>query len=79
MKAKAKLLIEAKQRARDEFNNLPFEIRNKLANGYDRLLEISALIQKGDSLNMAYLKKRKVELESWLLEWYNDLGKPQKE
>lgn len=77
MKDKVELLKEAKQRARDEFNNLPFEIRKKLANGYDRLIEITALIQEGDRLNMAYLKKRKSELESWLLEWYGEIDKPE--
>ena len=77
MNDKVELLKKAKQRARDEFNNLPFEIRKKLANGYDRLLEITALIQTGDRLNMAYLKNRKAELESWLLEWYGEIDKPE--
>ena len=79
MKDKAELLKEAKQRATDEFNNLPFEIRKKLANGYDRLIEVTALIQKGDKLNMAALKERRVNLERWLLEWYEEIKNAKKQ
>ena len=63
---------QAKEAARNTFNSLPFETRKKLANGYDRLLEVELLLSKGDNLSMATIKKRKRELEQWLLEWYNE-------
>lgn len=63
---------QAKEAARNTFNSLPFETRKKLANGYERLLEVELLLSKGDSLSMATIKKRKRELEQWLLEWYNE-------
>lgn len=62
----------AKEAARNTFNSLPFETRVKLANGYDRLLEVELLLHKGDNLCLAALKKRKQELEKWLVEWYNE-------
>ena len=65
-------IIQAKEAALNTFNSLPFETRKKLANGYDRLLEIELLLGKGDNLSMATIKKRKRELEQWLLEWYNE-------
>lgn len=63
---------QAKEAAANTFNSLPFETRKKLANGYDRLLEVELLLGKGDNLSMATIKKRKRELEQWLLEWYNE-------
>lgn len=63
---------QAKEAALNTFNSLPFETRKKLANGYDRLLEVELLLSKGDNLSMATIKKRKRELEQWLLEWYNE-------
>ena len=63
---------QAKEAAQNTFNSLPFETRKKLANGYDRLLEVELLLGKGDNLSMATIKKRKRELEQWLLEWYNE-------
>ena len=63
---------QAKEAARNTFNSLPFETRKKLANGYDRLLEVELLLSKGDNLSMGTIKKRKRELEQWLLEWYNE-------
>ena len=63
---------QAKEAARNTFNSLPFETRKKLANGYERLLEVELLLSKGDSLSMGTIKKRKRELEQWLLEWYNE-------
>ena len=63
---------QAKEAARNTFNSLPFETRKKLANGYDRLSEVELLLSKGDNLSMATIKKRKRELEQWLLEWYNE-------
>lgn len=63
---------QAKEAALNTFNSLPFETRKKLANGYDRLLEVELLLGKGDNLSMATIKKRKRELEQWLLEWYNE-------
>ena len=64
------ILQKARELAREEFNSLPFEIRKKLANGYDRLLELDLLLSSGDSLCMLTLKDRKREVEDWLLEWY---------
>ena len=63
---------QAKEAARNTFNSLPLEERKKLANGYERLSEIELLLSKGDNLSMAAIKKRKLELEQWLLEWYNE-------
>ena len=63
---------QAKEAAQNTFNSLPFEVRKKLANGYDRLLEVELLLGKGDNLSMATIKKRKRELEQWILEWYNE-------
>jgi hypothetical protein len=63
---------QAKEAARNTFNSLPLEERKKLANGYERLSEVELLLSKGDNLSMAYIKKRKRELEKWLLEWYNE-------
>lgn len=63
---------QAKEAARNNFNSLPFETRKKLANGYERLLEVEMLLSKGDNLSMATIKKRKKELEQWILEWYNE-------
>lgn len=63
---------QAKEAARNTFNSLPFEERKKLANGYERLLEVELLLSKGDNLSVATIKKRKRELEQWILEWYNE-------
>ena len=63
---------QAKEAAQNTFNSLPFETRKKLANGYDRLLEVELLLGKGDNLSIATIKKRKKELEQWLLEWYKE-------
>lgn len=63
---------QAKEVAQNTFNSLPFETRKKLANGYERLLEVELLLGKGDNLSMAIIKKRKRELEQWILEWYNE-------
>ena len=63
---------QAKEAARNTFNSLPLEERKKLANGYERLSEVELLLSKGDNLSMATIKKRKQELEQWLLEWYNE-------
>lgn len=65
-------ILQAKEAARNTFNSLPLEERKKLANGYERLSEIELLLSKGDNLSMATIKKRKRELEKWLLEWYNE-------
>ena len=65
-------IMQAKEAARNTFNSLPLEERKKLANGYERLSEIELLLNKGDNLSMATIKKRKRELENWLLEWYNE-------
>lgn len=62
----------AKRFAAESFNSLPFETRKKLANGYDRLLEVELLLSKGDYLSLANIKKRKQELEEGLLKWYNE-------
>lgn len=63
---------QAKEAAFNTFNSLTFETRKKLANGYERLLEVELLLSKGDNLSMAAIKKRKRELEQWLLEWYKE-------
>lgn len=63
---------QAKEAARNTFNSLPLEERKKLANGYERLSEVELLLNKGDNLSMATIKKRKRELENGLLEWYNE-------
>ena len=65
-------ITQAKEAARNTFNSLPLEERKKLANGYERLSEVELLLSKGDNLSMATIKKRKLELEQWLLEWYNE-------
>lgn len=67
-----KLVDLAKNAARDAFNAQPYEVRKKLANGYDRLHEINLLLSKGDSLNMRFIKERKRNLEEWLLDWYKE-------
>lgn len=73
MKKKDKdIIYQAKKAATDYFNSLPFEIRKKLANGENRLHEIEILLSKGDRLSLADVKKRKRELENWLLEWYKE-------
>lgn len=66
------LVKMAVKAATDAFNAQPFEIRKKLANGYDRLHEINLLLSKGDSLNMRFIKERKRNLEEWLLDWYKE-------
>lgn len=71
-KERKEILLQAKRKAEDTFNSLPFETRKQLANGYDRLLEVELLLGRGDNLSIAYLKKRKQELEEWLLEWYKE-------
>ena len=63
------LVKSAKQLARDTFNAQPFDQRKIFANPYDRLIEIEALLEKGDNLSMSYIKNRKRQLEEWLLEW----------
>lgn len=65
-------IMRAKEAARNTFNSLPLEERQKLANNYERLSEVELLLSKGDNLSMAYIKKRKRELENGLLEWYNE-------
>jgi len=70
-------LVLAKKKATEAFNSLPFETRKSLANGYERLLEINVLLHKGDSLSIAFIKKRKYELEQWLLDWYKEQTKEQ--
>lgn len=65
-------ITQAKEAARNTFNSLPLEERKKLANGYERLSEVELLLSKGDNLSIATIKKRKRELEQWLLEWYNE-------
>ena len=66
------IIKQAKEAAQNTFNSLPFDTRKKLANGYERLLEVEMLLSKGDNLSMATIKKRKKELEQWILEWYNE-------
>ena len=63
---------KAREMATNTFNSLPYETRSKLANGYERLLEVELLLSKGDKLSHATIKKRKRELEQWLLEWYKE-------
>lgn len=66
-------ILKAKRLATDLFNELPFETRQKLANPADRLTEIEILLSKGDSLCLAYIKKRKKALEEWLIDWYKEI------
>ena len=70
-KERKELLLKAKRLATESFNSLPFETK-KLANGYNRLSEVELLLSKGDNLSMITIKKRKRELEQWLLKWYNE-------
>lgn len=65
-------IMHAKEAATNTFNSLPFETRSKLANGYERLMEVEILLSKGDNLCLAMIKKRKRELENWLLSWYKE-------
>lgn len=65
-------ISKAKELATDMFNELPFETRKKLANPMDKLIEIEILLNNGDSLCLAYIKKRKKELEEWLMDWYKE-------
>ena len=65
---------KAMNAATDFFNELPFETRKKLANPADRLREINILLSYGDRLSIYHLKKRKKELEEWMLEWYKEEG-----
>ncbi len=55
---------QAKEAALNTINSLPFETRKKLANGYERLLEIELLLGKGDNLSIATIKKRKRNLNN---------------
>lgn len=41
---------KAMEMATNTFNSLPYETRSKLANGYERLLEVELLLSKGDKL-----------------------------
>lgn len=66
------VIKQAKEKARNTFNSLPYETRAMLANGYDRLLEVELLLSKGDNFSISILKKRKCELEKWLLDWYKE-------
>lgn len=75
MTNKKELVLLAKQKATETFNSLPFETRKNLANGYNRLLEIELLLSKGENLSIAFIKKRRYELEQWLLEWYQEQTK----
>lgn len=59
MKQEEKLVL-AKKKATEAFNSLPFETRKSLANGYERLLEIELLLSRGDNLNVAFIKKKKI-------------------
>lgn len=68
-------LKEANELARTIFNSMPYEQRKRLGAPDDRLREINALIEKGDYLSMAHLKKRKKELEDWLIDWYKEICK----
>lgn len=72
MKFSKEEISKAKRLATDLFNELPFETRKKLVNPADRLNEIEILLGKGDSLCLAYIKKRKKELEEWLMDWYKE-------
>lgn len=65
-------ITKAKNLATDMFNELPYETRKKLANPAESLWEIDMLLHKGDSLCMADIKKRKKELEEWLMDWYEE-------
>lgn len=65
-------IFKAKELARQNFNALPYETRKKLSNPFDRLIEVEALLQKGDNLSLAAIKRRKKNLEDWLLEWYRE-------
>ena len=69
------MLKEANELARTLFNSMPYEQRKRLGAPDDRLREINALIEKGDYLSMAHLKKRKKELEDWLIDWYKEICK----
>lgn len=71
-KERKELLLQAKRLASESFNSQPFETRKKLANGYERLLEVELILGRGDNLSIAYIKKRKQELEEWLLKWYKE-------
>lgn len=73
------IIKHAKEAARNTFNSLPFETRSILANGYERLIEVELLLSKGDNLCLVMLKKRKRELEKWLLDWYNENKNKMKE
>lgn len=72
---KKTMLKEANELARTIFNSMPYEQRKRLGAPDDRLREINALIEKGDYLSMAHLKKRKKELEDWLIDWYKEICK----
>ena len=71
-KERKETISKAKELARQNFNQLPFEKRKKLANPFDRLIEIEALLQKGENLSMATIRNRKKVLEDWLIEWYRE-------
>ena len=66
-------ISKAKRLALGVFADIPFETRQKVVNPADRLNEIEILLSKGDSLCLAYIKKRKKELEEWLMDWYKEL------
>lgn len=72
MKYTKEEISKAKRLATNMFNELPFETRQKLVHPADRLTEIEILLSKGDSLCLAHIKKRKKELEEWLMDWYKE-------
>ena len=49
---------QAKETALNTFNLLPFETRKKVANGYDRLLEVELLLGKGDNIKLLVIFKK---------------------
>lgn len=69
-------LIKAFELSRSNFNSLPFETREKLASPYERLLEVEIAIDMAKQ-HLEKLKRRKRELNQWLLDWYHKQNKEQ--
>lgn len=64
-------LSRAYECARDTFNSLPLETRKKSSSPIDRISENEIAIKIAEKYLME-LKKRRTELNDWLIEWYRE-------
>lgn len=78
MKHNADELKKAEELYRNNFNNLPIEMRKALASPYNRWLENELAIKQAEK-HLADMKKRRGELEDWMIDWYREQNKERKE